>query len=109
MSCGRVDAVGVTALRVDVPDFERPRDLAVVEDTDDSTGTQRVYVTALPDGPLSILEGTSALIWRAAQEHDELVASVAQLARANPESIRADVEQFVETLVAQGFLERRNG
>ena len=109
MSYGSGDGVGATASRVDVPVYERPRDLAVVEDTDDSTGTQRVYVTALPDGPLSILEGTSALIWRAAQEHDELVASVAQLARANPESIRADVEQFVETLVAQGFLERRNG
>jgi hypothetical protein len=103
-----------------VPDYGQPRDLAVVEDDRqdasedpadpaDPGGLGRVYLTTLPDGPLVVLEGSSALIWRQAQEEGDLVTSVARLVGENPQAIRAEVERFVEALVAHGLLEHREG
>ncbi len=87
--------------------YERPQDLAFVEDAEDDGDGLLVYLAALPDGPLVVLNRTSALIWRQAQEDGDVVVQVAQLVRADPESIRAEVEEFLETLVAQRLLERR--
>jgi Coenzyme PQQ synthesis protein D (PqqD) len=104
-----------------MPHYERPRDLAVVEQllegsaqgpltvADDSDGIRSVYLATLPDGPLLVLEGTSALIWRQAQRDGDLVTNVAQQVHEHPTSIRVEVEHFVEALVARGLLERREG
>jgi len=104
-----------------MPHYERPRDLAVVEQllqgsaqgplrvADDSDGIRPVYLATLPAGPLLVLEGTSALIWRQAQRDGDLVTNVAQLVHEDPTSIRVEVEHFVEALVTRGLLERREG
>ncbi len=65
------------------------------------------YVAALPDGPLVVLDGPAFAIWKVAEgEEDTVVSRVAEVMAMSPETIRADVEQFIERLVEQRFLER---
>lgn len=66
-----------------------------------------LYVATLPDGPIIVLEGISALIWDEAcgGDRETIVDRVAAATNATPEAIRADVEAFVAELVARGLLE----
>ena len=66
-----------------------------------------LYVATLPDGPILVLDGISALIWDEACGGDRatIVNRVAAATNATPDAIRADVEAFVAELVARGLLE----
>lgn len=94
---------GTSRLRV-------PDNVAVIlsaPGTDADTDQGLVYVAALPDGPLVVLEGPAFAIWQVAEgDEDSVVSRVAEFTAIGPENIRDDVEQFVELLVEQGFLER---
>jgi hypothetical protein len=65
-----------------------------------------VYVAPLPDGPILVLEGTAALVWETALGSSrEAVAERVAAATAMPiDDIRAEVDGFLERLVAQGLL-----
>ena len=92
------------------PAYRRPADVAVVDGEPASDGgPATLYLAHLPNGPLLILEGSAASIWRAAVSSagdSDLVERVADQTGVAPEEIRADVSDFVEDLVAQGLLER---
>lgn len=92
------------------PAYRRPADVAFVDgepvgDGDPAT----LYLAHLPNGPLLILEGSAAAIWRAAvssANDSDLVERVADQTGANPQEIQPVVETFVADLVAQDLLER---
>lgn len=92
------------------PAYRRPADVAVVDGEPAADGVEAtLYLAHLPNGPLLILEGSAASIWRAAVSSagdSDLVDRVAEQAGADPEEIRAVVDAFVADLVAQGLLER---
>ena len=92
------------------PAYRRPPDVAVVDGEPAVDGGEAtLYLAHLPSGPLLILEGSAALIWRAAVSPDwesDLVERVADQTGVDPDEIREDVETFVVDLVAQGLLER---
>ena len=67
-----------------------------------------VYLAPLPDGPVRILNGVASLIWLEATAADapvDLVERIAALVDRPPDTIRADVESFLSTLVQAGLLE----
>ena len=66
-----------------------------------------LYVATLPDGPIIVLVGSSALIWdeACAGDREKIVDRVAAATNAPPDGIRAEVEAFVAELVARGLLE----
>ncbi|HVL63031.1 MAG TPA: PqqD family protein [Microbacterium sp.] len=68
---------------------------------------EKLYVAALPDGPIVVLDGISALIWdeACAGPRETLVDRVAALTTAAPEAIRAHVDGFVADLVARRLLQ----
>ena len=90
-------------------DYVRPADIAmVVEDLDDEDGVV-VYLAPLPDGPVQVLNGVGSLIWMEATATGtpvDVVARVAALVDRPPETIRADVDSFLENLVERRLLER---
>ncbi len=65
-----------------------------------------VYVAVLPRGPIRVLEGTAAVIWREASAgpRDETALRVAAAIAIPVEEIRADVDAFIDTLVDTGIL-----
>ncbi|MEJ1088256.1 PqqD family protein [Microbacterium sp. Mu-80] len=79
----------------------RPGDLCAVIDEDDV-----VYVAPLPDGPILVLDGVSALIWQAVRDPqiDDAVAHVAASTAQRSEDIAGHVEDFVDDLVRRGVL-----
>jgi len=93
--------------------YRRPGDVAVVDgEPAGDGGPATLYLAHLPNGPLLILEGPAALIWRAAVSSagdSDLVERVADQTGADSEAIRSDVAAFIADLVAQGLLERVPG
>ena len=79
----------------------RPGDAVGVVDYEDV-----LYVATLPDGPIVVLDGISALIWdeACAGPRESIVERVAAATTAMPEAIRAHVERFVADLVSRGLL-----
>ncbi len=68
-----------------------------------------IHVAALPDGPILVLEGSAAIIWRYAS----LGGSAQQIAEqvgldygVPPSDVLADVRAFLDGLVARGLLFR---
>ena len=78
------------------------RGVAIVQESD------VVYAASLPDGPIVVLEGSAAVIW------DELMRGgsgsiaerVADATGASLDSVRADVDAFVEQLIGLGMVSR---
>ncbi len=72
-----------------------------------------LYLARLPDGPLVMIEGSGAAIWRAAVADgeeacggvDAVVQRVADDIGVAAEAIREDVVAFLAELVAGGLLE----
>jgi hypothetical protein len=79
-----------------------PSTTAVVDDG--PAEPARVYVARLPAGPLLVLEGTAALIWRAVQSDCDVTTTVARQTGAQPTDIRSDVDSVLRELVRQGVL-----
>ena len=73
--------------------------------TTENDGT--IYAAHLPDGPIVVLDGIAGLIWTEAcgGEREAIADRVAEATDAAPAVIRADVEAFVDELVARGLLE----
>lgn len=65
-----------------------------------------VYVAPLPDGPILVLDGVSALIWQTVcdPQIDDAVAHVADATGQRPDDIARDVDAFVTDLVRRGAL-----
>jgi len=74
--------------------FRRAPDTAAVEHDD---GT--VYAARLPDGPILVLTGTAARVWRAVVD-----TGVDDLESARDGTNGADPEPFAEALVDAGLL-----
>lgn len=102
--------------------YSRPRQVAVVDASteNDDGGAPLLYLARLPNGPLVVLEGPGALIWRAAvggsgdgggsphglPEDEAIVASVAGQVGLPAGKIRADVRSFLADLVGRDLLHR---
>lgn len=80
----------------------RPGDTVGIVDHED-----KLYVATLPDGPIVVLDGISALIWdeACAGSRETLVDRVAAATTASPEAIRAHVDGFVADLVSRRLLQ----
>lgn len=65
-----------------------------------------IYVARLPFGPLVVLEGVGALIWREARGRDTvgIVCRVAERTGTDSTTIAAAVESFIDDLVARRLL-----
>jgi hypothetical protein len=65
-----------------------------------------VYAAPLPDGPIMVLEGVAALIWReATAEPRGTVADVVAAATGqDAASIRPYVDGFIDEMVSRGLL-----
>lgn len=88
--------------------YRRPPHVAVVDEAASEGGPPTVYIARVPDGPLLVLEGSAALIWRAAvssaagSDVGDRVAAEVGVAAAE---IREEVENFLVELISQGLLE----
>lgn len=80
--------------------------VAVVDDGPAGGAGAPVFVACLPSGPLFVLEGTAALVWRAVQAGTDVVARVAQQTGTGPAEIRSEVENFLDALAGHGLLQR---
>ncbi|WP_427383676.1 PqqD family protein [Janibacter sp. G56] len=78
-----------------------PDDVAWTVDDDG-----RVFVAPLPQGPIAILEGPAATIWRLAPEGEapDLAARVAAEVGEPLATVRDDVATFVDELVRTRLL-----
>lgn len=67
---------------------------------------ETVYVAPLPDGPILVLEGVAALIWRAAvsMDREDAIAEVAARTDSEVALIRHDVDAFLDDMVARGLV-----
>lgn len=81
----------------------RPADRVGVIDDGDA-----VYVAPLPRGPIVVLDGTAALVWRAACDGpaDTIAARVADRVDEAAEGIEGAVDAFVADLLDRGLLAR---
>ncbi|MGE9781594.1 PqqD family protein [Janibacter sp. G368] len=74
---------------------------------EDESGTAVLYLAHLPNGPICVLQGTAATIWLAARDGvGDVVAEVADAYEMPQETVRADVERFIDELVGQGLIRR---
>ena len=66
----------------------------------------RVYVAAVPAGPIAVLEGTAALIWELALDGSgtTLTERVAVATGQPVDMVREDVITFVRQLMDSGWL-----
>ncbi len=73
---------------------------------DDSEDGPVLYLCPLPNGPATVLSGSGVAIWLSAIRRDEdIPESVARVFDVEVETIRADVENFLNYLVVHGLLE----
>lgn len=65
-----------------------------------------VYAAPLPDGPIVVLDGVAALIWTEGCRlpRAEVAAAVAEHTGQQTSTVRAHVEDFLDTMVARGLL-----
>jgi hypothetical protein len=79
----------------------RPADGVGVEVLGDA-----VYAAPLPDGPIMVLEGIAALIWReaTAQPRESVADVVAATTGEDAASIRPSVDGFIDEMVSRGLL-----
>ena len=82
-------------------------DVAWVSHEDlDADGVPSAYVTRLPQGPPTTLEGPACVVWLALADggsHEEVTAAAALMWGVEPEQISGDVRALVEELVGLGL------
>lgn len=74
-------------------------------------GGDVVYLAPLPDGPISVLDGIGAVLWRLAtegteEERRDVAAAAARLTGTDAGDIREEVDAFLAELVTRGLLVR---
>jgi hypothetical protein len=69
---------------------------------------EAVYVASLPRGPIAVLDGPAAVIWRAfvAGNRETTASRVAEAAGVGPDDVRPAVEEFLSQLDQAGLLPR---
>jgi hypothetical protein len=67
-----------------------------------------VYAARLPDGPVFVLEGVAALIWREActKSAEPLFHRVAEATDAEAEQVGGHVDAFIQDLIRRGLIQR---
>ncbi len=87
--------------------YRPPRAVAWVDGQAMEGGVAPVRVARLPDGPINVLDGSAAVVWRAATSspRGSWVEAVAEELHGQAEDLRPQVEDFVASLVASGLLE----
>ena len=80
--------------------FARAEDIGVIDDG------VRVYAAVLPDGPIVVLAGIAATVWRAALGADiaAVAAALAEEGVSEDGEIEADAALFTGALVEAGLL-----
>ncbi len=89
------------------PAYRPGREVAWLDGDPSGDDPAPVRVARLPDGPIQVLEGSAALIWRAATTAPATrwLATVASDLDGPVEEVTPQVEDFVLTLVEDGLLE----
>lgn len=75
----------------------------------DGDGRYAVVDLSAPATPPRILAGPAALVWGAVdglRDTDAVAAEVAEVVGLSPAEVRTDVEQFLDSLSAEGLLHR---
>jgi hypothetical protein len=87
--------------------YRPPHDVAWLVGQAPEGGVAPVRLARLPDGPINVLDGSAAVIWRAATSAGPTswVEQVAAELDGRVEELRPEVEGFVASLVAKGLLE----
>jgi hypothetical protein len=73
----------------------------------DVHGVPTAYVSRLPHGPPTVLEGPACVVWLAIVEggsRDEVTTTAALMWGVETESIRGDVAAVLEQLLAAGLV-----
>jgi len=85
--------------------FRPARGVAVVDEG------EIVYAASLPEGPIVVLDGVAAAIWVEAcgGERSSIADRVAAVTDVAVDSVRPDVEAFVDELLRRGLLEADPG
>lgn len=70
-----------------------------------------VYLARLPRGPITVLDGTAAIIWRAAlgRTRAEAVQGLADAWQMDRSTIEQDVTAFIGALIERDLLQERPG
>lgn len=70
---------------------------------------EAIYVAALPDGPILVLEGVSAVAWRglAAGGVAGMLAAVVEATGVEIASVEDDLVGFAEDLQARGLVQKQ--
>ena len=70
-----------------------------------------VYLASLPRGPIAVLDGTAAVIWRHAIGHSraEVVERLADKWGCDRAAIQRDIDEFIDDLLERDLLSERNG
>lgn len=86
--------------------YRVPHDLAWTLEAGDSD-LATLYLARLPSGPISVLDGTAALIWLAAVEgpSETVLDRVAEEAGQPVTAVRDEVEGFLADLIETGLLD----
>lgn len=90
--------------------YARSTRVAWVDDSVLGGPTPLVVITPLPDGPITVMPDSAALIWHALETpgtFEEIVATLAQDNDWEPESIAGDVAAFLEHLLAHDLITRQ--
>lgn len=73
----------------------------------DTDGVPSAYVTRLPQGPPTTLEGPACVVWLALVDggsHDEITTAAAQMWDIDPAAISGDVHDLIGQLVDVGLV-----
>jgi glycosyltransferase involved in cell wall biosynthesis len=87
--------------------YRPPADVAWVTGQPGEDDVAPVHVARLPEGPINLLAGSAAVIWRAATSAapGAWLDVVAAELGGSVDELRPQVEEFVDSLVASGLLE----
>lgn len=88
--------------------FRIAADVAWVSDEDlDVHDVPSAYVTRLPHGPPTTLEGPACVVWLALAEggsRDEITSAAALMWGVDADTIRSDVSTLIQELVDAGLV-----
>lgn len=91
--------------------FARSVHTAFVEDAEikeNEEECEKIYLAHLLTSQLFVLDGSGAIIWEFFEEPKtitRLVQEISEIFDVSERTVRESVEDFVQTLAAQGFLE----
>lgn len=89
---------------LDAPRYRVPDDIAWIDGTEIGMG-EELYLTRLPRGQTVLLKQTARMVWHYAVTAEALTESVAQRVGLPPKEVEAEVQGFLDQLMASGLVQ----